>query len=176
MTRFVAFLRGINVGGRIVKKEALREVFAALGFCNVTTYRQSGNVVFDAQNADEQALMAKIEDKLKSTLGFEVTVFLRTITELKAIVAAELFKGQSTAGSSFLVTFLKNPAVFPIAVPAKIPKSKAQVISARDREVFSVTYGGGEGALPNPYIEKTLKTKTTTRNQNVIKEIIEKYG
>jgi hypothetical protein len=43
-------------------------------------------------------------------------------------------------------------------------------------EVFSVTHGGGEGALPNPYVESRLKVKATTRNMNVIKEIVEKFG
>jgi uncharacterized protein (DUF1697 family) len=176
MVRIVAFLRGINVGGRTVKKEILQETFTALGFGNVSTYKQSGNVVFDTKNADEKDQTAKIEDKLKETLGYDVPVFLRTIPELKAIIASEPFKGQSTEGSSFLVTFLKSATTFPVSLPTKIPKSNAQVISTHGSEVFSVTYGGGEGALPNPYIEKTLKTKTTTRNQNIIKEITEKYS
>jgi uncharacterized protein (DUF1697 family) len=176
MAHFVAFLRGINVGGHIAKKETLKQVFIELGFSNLATYKQSGNVVFDSQDADEQVLEAKIEYRLKSTLGFDVPVFLRTIPELNAIVAADHFKGQSIDGSSFLVTFLKSAVpTFPLHLPATIPKSLAQVISMHGREVFSVTYGGGEGALPNPFIEKTLKTKTTTRNQNIIKEIIEKF-
>jgi uncharacterized protein (DUF1697 family) len=176
MAHFVAFLRGINVGGHTAKKETLQQAFKELGFSNVATYKQSGNVVFHTPNTDEEDLPAKIEEKLKNTLGFDVPVFLRTIPELKAIVAADHFKGQSTEGSSFLITFLNSKILtFPMKLPATIPKSQAQVIAAADREVFSVTYGGGEGALPNPYIEKTLKTKTTTRNLNIIKEIAVKY-
>jgi uncharacterized protein (DUF1697 family) len=177
MAHFVAFLRGINVGGHTAKKETLQQVFTEIGYSNVATYKQSGNVVFDTLNANEEALTSKIEEKLKITLGFDVPVFLRTIPELKSIIAADHFKGQSTEGSSFLVTFLKsNIRSFPVKLPATIPKSQAQVIAAFNREVFSVTNGGGEGALPNPYIEKTLKTKTTTRNQNIVKEITEKFG
>jgi len=176
MIRFVAFLRGINVGGHIAKKETLQQAFTELGFSNVSTYKQSGNVVFDSQDADELVLAAKIEDKLKTTLGFDAPVFLRTIPELNAIVATNHFKGQSTDDSSFLVTFLKSAVpTFPLQLPATIPKSHAQIIASASREVFSVTYGGGEGALPNPYIEKTLKTKTTTRNLNIVKEITEKF-
>ncbi len=176
MARFVAFLRGINVGGHTAKKETLQQAFKELGFSNVETFKQSGNIVFDTSCSDEEALAVKIEEKLKRTLGFDAPVFLRTIPELKAIVAADYFKGQTTEGSSFLITFLKSKIVtFPLKLPATIPKSQAQVIAAADREIFSVTYGGGEGALPNPYIEKTLKTKTTTRNQNIIREISEKW-
>jgi hypothetical protein len=59
--------------------------------------------------------------------------------------------------------------------PLTIPKSTAVVISAKGSEVFSVTHGGGEGALPNPFIESKLKLKATTRNINIIREIVEKY-
>jgi uncharacterized protein (DUF1697 family) len=176
MVRFVTFLRGINVGGHTAKKETLLRAFNELGFSNVDTYKQSGNVVFDSKDTDKAALSAKIEDKLKTTLGFDVPVFLRTIAELKALVVADHFKGLRTDGSSFLVTFLKSAVPpFPLQLPTTIPKSNAKVISAIGNEVFSVTFGGGEGALPNPFIEKTLRTKTTTRNQNIIKEIAEKF-
>ena len=65
---------------------------------------------------------------------------------------------------------------FPCSYPLTIPKSTAQIISAKGTEVFSVTHGGGEGALPNPFIESKLKLKATTRNMNIIREIVEKYG
>jgi uncharacterized protein (DUF1697 family) len=177
MGRFVAFLRGINVGGRVVVKEKLVDVFSSLGFKNVSTYKQSGNVIFTADSADPQAVKVKIEEKLRSALGFEVAVFVRTFTQLKSIIDLDPFKGQQTEGASFLITFLANtPADFPLQLPLTIPKSTAQVISARGTEVFSVTHGGGEGALPNPFLESKLKTKATTRNLNIIREIIEKFA
>ena len=75
------------------------------------------------------------------------------------------------------MTFLAvAPAKFPVELPTTIPKSTAQVISAKGTEVFSVTHGGGEGALPNPFMESKLKVKATTRNMNVIREIVEKFG
>jgi uncharacterized protein (DUF1697 family) len=60
MTTFVAFLRGTNVGGRIVKKEKLQEAFKSLGFQNVVTYKQSGNVIFKAAFADTNEFKARI--------------------------------------------------------------------------------------------------------------------
>ncbi|MCL4429127.1 MAG: DUF1697 domain-containing protein, partial [Chloroflexi bacterium] len=95
MFRFVAFLRGINVGGHIVVKEKLKEAFTSMGFQNVSTYRQSGNVIFDADAADTQEIKAKIEDKLHSTLGYEVAVFVRTIPQLKSIIDLDPFKNQN---------------------------------------------------------------------------------
>jgi len=177
MFRFVAFLRGINVGGHIVVKEKLQDAFSSLGFQNVSAYKQSGNVVFEADSADPQEVKSKIEEKLAITLGYKVAVFLRTFSQLESIVNLDSFKDQKIEGTSFLVTFLPYPSsTFPLQLPLTIPKSSAKVISMVGNEVFSVTHGGGEGALPNPFLESKLKVKTTTRNLNIIREIIKKYS
>jgi len=63
-----------------------------------------------------------------------------------------------------------------LQLPLTIPKSGAEILSARGSEVFSVTHGGGEGALPNPFLESKLKVKATTRNLNIIREIVQKYS
>lgn len=175
MYRYVAFLRGINVGGHVVVKATLEKVFTELGFQNVSTYKQSGNVIFDASEEATSELAAKVEAALKAAVGFEVPVFLRSIADLKAIIKLDPFSGQNGAGSSFLVTFLSAPMKLPFELPAAIPKSTAQVIGANGAEVFSVTHGGGEGALPNPFIEKALKCKATTRNIHIIEEIVNKF-
>jgi uncharacterized protein (DUF1697 family) len=176
MPRYVAFLRGVNVGGRTVKKEQLQDAFVLLGFEAVATFKQSGNVIFEASNADASEVKAKVEQKLKSTLGYEVAVFIRTTEDLRAIVALDAFKGQVADGASFLVTLLPTSLhTFPLKLPLNIPKSTAQIIAYKGSELFSVTHGGGEGALPNPFIESKLKVKTTTRNINVICAIAEKF-
>jgi len=178
MTRFVAFLRGINVGGHIVKKETLHAAFASLGFRKVFTYKQSGNVIFEAEVADTAELKLKIEEKLESTLGFSVPTVLRSMMYLRSIVEREPFKFPSIEGASLLVTLLPDPPppVFSSLLPLTIPKSTAKVIGASGNEIYSVTHGGGEGALPNSFVESKLKMKATTRNMNIIKEIVEKFG
>lgn len=176
MPTFVAFLRGINVGGHVAKKEKLLEAFAALGFRDVTTFKQSGNVIFETSDSNVGNVVANIEVKLRSLLGYEVAVFLRTPLQLKAIVDSDPFKGQDEKGASFLVTMLANPPpqAFTYQLPVTIPRSTARVLAAKGREIFSLTHGGGEGALPNPFVESKLKVKATTRNMNIIKEIVEK--
>ncbi len=177
MTRFVAFLRGINVGGHIVKKEKLQQAFISLGFEKVVTYKQSGNVIFENATTNIEEIKSKIEAKFQSMLGYNAAVFVRTIPQLQSIISQEPFKFQKSEGSSFLVTFLPTAqTIFPLELPLTIPKSTAQIISAKGNEVFSVTQGGGEGALPNPFVEAKLRVKTTTRNLNIIKEIVEKFG
>lgn len=177
MPRFVAFLRGINVGGRVVKKEKLQEVFNSLGFENVSTFRQSGNIIFETNNLNVEVIGSKIEEALRKALGYDVAVLLRTMKQLEAIVSLEPFKGQDKKGSSFLVSMIPiKPVITPLGLPLTIPKSTAQIISSKSTEFFSVTHGGGEGALPNPFIESKLKVKATTRNMNIIEEIIQKYS
>lgn len=176
MTYYVAFLRGINVGGHVATKERLQKAFRSLGYLEVSTYRQSGNVIFQGNNEASADVIAKIEGCLKATLDYEVPVFLRTKLQLKALLQSDPFRGQSIDGASFLVTFLARELLaFPLALPYIIPKSRANIIGASKTEVFSVTHGGGEGALPNPFLEKTLNMKATTRNMNVLREITKKF-
>ena len=89
MTRWVAFLRGVNLGKRKVLSSDLSQCFSALGFGGVKTLLASGNVLFEADAADD--LIPRIEAKLQEALGFTVPVVLRTQAELKAMIAARPF-------------------------------------------------------------------------------------
>jgi uncharacterized protein (DUF1697 family) len=175
VTQVVAFLRGINVGGHnLVKKEKLREAFASLGFSNVEVHKQSGNVIFETDPTELEALQERIKGKLRQLLGINVKVFVRTMSQLEEIVGSNPFKDLEEEGSSFLVTFAvdKLPE---LAVPFKIPNSTAEIILIKGSEAYSITRGHGDGAKPNPFIESKFKTQATTRNLNIIKEITETY-
>jgi uncharacterized protein (DUF1697 family) len=174
--QLVAFLRGINVGGRVAKKEQLLKAFASAGCRNVEAYRQSGNVIFETNTANLGAIAGRIEDQLRKTLGYDVPVFIRTFDSLQKLVEKGA-RNRVDEGTSLLVTLLPSSAPNPIlSLPMTIPRSAVEIVSASGSEVFSLTHGGGEGGLPNPFLESKLKVKTTTRNMNVIKEIVEKYG
>ena len=80
---YIAFLRAINVAGRTVKMARLRELFAELGFANVRSYIQSGNVFFETDETDRALLTGMIAGHLLQALGYEVGVFLRTIPEVE---------------------------------------------------------------------------------------------
>jgi len=89
--KYFAFFRGINVGGKhIVKMADLKALFAGLGFQDVTTYIQSGNVVFSSDNEKPQ-LQARIENAFQNRFGFQSTVIIRSSTELDAILGAQAF-------------------------------------------------------------------------------------
>src|SRR5262245_62250290 len=89
--RLVAFLRGINVGGHVVKMDALKKPFEALGFTGVETFIASGNVIFESRSAPTAALERKIEAKLEAALGYEVRTFLRSAEEVAAVARQRPF-------------------------------------------------------------------------------------
>jgi uncharacterized protein (DUF1697 family) len=175
MTRVVAFLRAINVGGHVVKKERLVEAFESLGFKGVASYKQAGNVIFEAGGSDLEGARVKIEKKLRDALGYDVEVFIRSIPDLRRLVEKE---PRGKAGvMSCLVTFLPGSTPSPLPrLPLVIPKSTAEVVSSAGNEVFSLTHVMGEGGLPNQFLESKLKAKMTTGNMNVVREIVEKFG
>lgn len=177
MTRFVVFLRGVNVGGHTVKKATLQEAFTSLGFRDVSTFKQSGNIIFTAETSIPEVVKKQIDAKLRQILPFQVAVFVRTLTQLKQLVALNPFKGREEKDADFQVTFLASaPKQFPSPLPARIPKSTADVISTCGAEVFSITRGHGDGGMPNPFLESKLKVQATTRNWNVVREIVEHFG
>ena len=88
MPTYVALLRGINVGGhKKIKMLELRECFIKLGYQNVQTYIQSGNVVFDCSETNEEDVKKRIEEGLKQSFGFDVTAVMRSKAEFKRLVA-----------------------------------------------------------------------------------------
>jgi uncharacterized protein (DUF1697 family) len=94
-----AFLRGINLGkNRRVRNEALREAFERLDLESVATFRASGNVIFDAKPS--KSLGPRIEAGLAESLGIEVSVFLRTDNQMRAIAAREPFSKNELAASA----------------------------------------------------------------------------
>jgi uncharacterized protein (DUF1697 family) len=110
MGRAVALLRAINIGGRWVKKEVLRDLFVDLGLTGVSTYITSGNVLFDAPDEKPAALEERIGAHLQSALGFEVTTFVRSAAELAAVAAHEPFAAAEIERAfGLMVAFLKKP-------------------------------------------------------------------
>ena len=93
MIRYIALLRGINVSGqKIIKMEALKNIFESLKLKNVKTYIQSGNVIFDASEKNSVLLNERIEKHLNKSLGYKVSVMLRTVTELGEIIKLNPYK------------------------------------------------------------------------------------
>jgi uncharacterized protein (DUF1697 family) len=101
MPRFVAFLRGMNLGGRRISNDDLRAAFEGLELTEVATFRASGNVIFDGPDGvGGTDLSAKIEAGLADALGYEVPVFLRSCEQVSKIASREPFPAAEVARSA----------------------------------------------------------------------------
>lgn len=175
MTIYIAMLRGINVTGqKLVKMERLRAIFSGMGYQNVQTYIQSGNVIF---GTDEPAsgLTAKIQKAILKEFGFDVTVVTKTAKEMADIVKRNPFAKAATSEEKRLyVTFLsddppKNAAE--LLKPLAVNGEKFHVIG---RAVYACFLKGyAETKLSNAAIEKKLGCSATTRNWNTTKTLLE---
>src|SRR3954470_13833515 len=108
-TRYVALLRGINVGkARQVGMPRLAEVLTARGHANVRTHLRSGNVVLDSPFAESE-LVADLEKAIEEEFGYAVPVVVRTGAELADVIAGDPFASLATDPARYLVTFLPEP-------------------------------------------------------------------
>lgn len=143
MTIYIALLRGINVGGKnIIKMADLKQMFEAMGFCEVKTYIQSGNVLFKSDE-DEELLCKKIEHEIEITFGFSVVVILRTAVELEQIIENRPFSEDaileaesSSEGESLYVALLTNTPSQEKIEHLKTYKSENEECQIKGREVF----------------------------------------
>ena len=173
-TTAVSLLRAVNVAGQnMVKMSELAELYESLGFKDVRTYLQSGNVVFSHNSEDPAEAATKIEQALERRLGLDVTVCLRTSEEMGGVVAKNPFQHQKM----IYITFLK-------AKPENVPMDKLNAVRGPgeefkvvDREVFLyLPNGSGRTKLSNSYLERMLRLPATTRNWNTVTALAEMSG
>ena len=174
MTKYFAFLRGVNVGGRVVKMEALVRMFQALKLQKVRTFIQSWNVIFESPEK-AKALAERIERKLLKELGYEVPTFLRTEAELQALVKLNPFKGLRSDAKPY-VTFLKEELKEKLKFPHVSEKDGVKLLGMKKVDLFCLPLPlkGGKWGFLNVYVEKKFKVWATTRNWNTTTKILGK--
>lgn len=180
MPQYIAFLRGINVGGHRVKMDRLRTHFTELGLRDVSTFIASGNVVFSTESDDVDGLRETIESHLVNQLGYEVATFLRSPAELAAIIAVNspnpVMGNQSV--SSHYVIFLDRP------IPESLRSDLTQANSDMDHFDFFDTevHWHIQGKLTESPLfgagldRATRGVRTTTRNMTTLRRIAAKTG
>lgn len=110
MPRYVAFLRAVNVGGRIVKMDELRGIFGEAGMAEVETFIASGNVIFSSTAKATATLEQTLEAHLKKALGFAVPTLIRTTAEVAAAAARTPYTdAEIAAAGTFVAAFLRRP-------------------------------------------------------------------
>jgi len=173
METYIALLRGVNVGQNLLKMERLREICTGLGFKNVRTYVQSGNLVFEAGRSAN--FRQSLEKKLIGESRLPVTVLLRTPEELKSVIARNPFlKAEGIDVSRLHVTFLSEPASEEGIKKLSAIKAGADRFRAVGTEIYlDCPNGYGTSKLSNSAIEKTLGQRATTRNWNSVNKLYE---
>ncbi len=174
MTAFVSLFRGINVGGhQAIRMDDLKDLYESLGFKDVATYIQSGNVVFTSDDADLARLRRQIEDGFEKKFGFHVEVIVRTSAELREIIDKNPFQSQQSKESKWVVV------IFLAAHPDDTAQEDLLKTYVGPEEIFItgkemyIYYpnGIGRSKLSHGLIEKKLKTVGTARNWNTILQL-----
>lgn len=179
MNNYAAFLRGINVGGnKIIKMEDLKKAFEKAGLKNVATVLASGNVLFETNKTNDNALTKLIEDQLFKTFEKEINVVIRSIDELKAIAAKDPFgKINVTPETRLYITYFYEKPEKKFKIPYSSPDGNFKIISQTDRELCSVlTITPEKNTIDLMVVlDKEFGKKVTTRNWNTVGRILKKY-
>lgn len=180
MQKYISILRGINVGGkRKILMKDLKELYQNLGFLDVQTYIQSGNVIFKTDNLNKIEISQKLEKAIFERYNFEVPVIIRTKEELLNIQSSNPFieseENKEELLNNLHLTFLEE-------IPTTENIKKAKEIESKNTDKFEIIENNifvfCEGKyhtskLTNTFFEKKLKTKATTRNWKTIEKLTE---
>jgi uncharacterized protein (DUF1697 family) len=173
--RYVALLRAINVGGNtMIKMAELKLSFEELGFENVATYINSGNLAFDTRKTAEARLAAKIEKAIEKNFGKLVPVMVREQRSIRDVLDRNPFEGEFESHKEMHVLFMKN----------EMPKDKQEQLLAQqtDDERFVVKgheiycysrRGVADSLLGKGFIDKKLKVPITARNWRTVEKLME---
>jgi len=177
---YVAFLRGINVGGHAVIKMAdLKVAFEKMRFSDVRTVLASGNVVFASRQNDEKALRVEIASGLKQAFKRDIGVLLRKLEDLESLRLSVPFKEiEVSSGLQLYVTFLSDKAKTPaLKTPYATPRKELRILRATATEVFSVVDLGKGLGTPEAMaiIEREFGSNITTRNWNTVLKILTSF-
>lgn len=183
MPRFIALLRGINVGGNtMIKMTELKAAFEECGFENVVTYINSGNIAFDCKspsvrkgepfNSAEEKLTRKIEDTIDKRFGRHIPVMIREQVAISAILANNPFAGQFESHKEMHVLFLTEemPAEKFDQLLAVAPEGERYAVIGRELYCH-LPKGVIHSLLGKSFIEKKLKVAVTGRNWRTVEKL-----
>jgi len=174
--RYIAFLRAINVGGRVVKMDRLRAIFEALGFGDVSTFIASGNVAFTSGSTDTPAMERRIEKALHEALGYKVETFVRTPAELAAAVEHDPFE-EPAETHSLLLGFLAAAPSPDVCLAVAVTGTDVDDLRVHGRELYWRCHTRiSESQVKTKELDRILGAPMTTRNVTTIRKLVAKYG
>lgn len=188
--KYAAFLRGINVGGnKKVPMTDLKKCLEKLGYENVKTLLNSGNVIFETKKTNPNSLTKTIEATLEKTFGFKVKTIIRSINELQKLIESNPFKDiKVTPNTRLYVTFISEAgggtplvrgrglkeAKESLKIPYTTPDKSYKILKATNTEVYSVLFitASSRSVDAMNILEKEYGKNVTTRNWNTIMKMM----
>jgi uncharacterized protein (DUF1697 family) len=177
--RYAAFLRGVNISGRVVKMDALRKHLEKLGLSDVETVIASGNVLFSSASKNAAALEKKIHLGLHKALGYPVAIYVRTDAQIAALAGHRPFgDAKHKAARVFLVGFIAEPLSKDAArTLLALAAGTEEELHTKGSEIFWLCKNGQSvSPLFRVPIEKRIGTLITWRNMNTIERIHAKFS
>ncbi len=173
--KYIALLRGINVGGHNkIKMDELREMFSSLGYKDVKSYINSGNIIFSARKTNRKKLVEKLEKAIEKTFNLQITVAIRESAEIAALVKGNPFKNKLSEDKTLFVAFLSNELSPEQKELLLAGESEFEEFAFSNSDVFCLTKKGFlDGLLGEKFIDNKLKTPTTVRNWNTVNKLLE---
>jgi uncharacterized protein (DUF1697 family) len=175
MPRYVALLRSVNIGGhgRIAMND-LRASFASLGYDDVLTYIQTGNVLFSTSSRNEKTTVDDIEGQLAEDFGDSPAVLLRTVPELQRVGSSSPYAKAGANPARHHVTFLATAPSKAVVKSLDLPPSGQDELVVDGREVYVHTPNGyAETKYTGTFLERRLGVVSTTRNWNTVTKLCE---
>lgn len=178
MARYAAFLRGINIGNRRVKNDALRLCCEGIGFADVAIFRASGNVVLAADGTRGAGEVARdLEVGLEDWLGYEVVVFLRTAAQVRTIAAQEPFDSTHVKASEgkLQVALLPSAPSAPARKKALALATSEDRLAIKGRELYWLPSGRMSDSSLDLKTLESLLGPWTMRTKGTIEQIAAKH-
>ena len=176
MTTYIALLRGINVSGHnIIKMVELKQLFFDLGYQNVVTYIQSGNVIFNSSEKNNSKIEQHIIEQVKTEFGHTIKVLVITKKNLTTIFTSNPFLKTKAINTKLLYVTLLKENYFTEGIkfiePYLVNNEELKIID--DCAYIHYPAGAGQSKLTINIIEKKLKTTATSRNWRTITKLVE---
>ena len=178
MTTHLALLRGINVSGHnMIKMEVLKMILEGIGFQNVQTYIQSGNVFLDSEEENAFAVGFKIKQEIFKALGHEVPVVVIGKSDLEACFKNNPFlKEKDLDTKKLYVAFVSASLRSESINDLRISQFKPDEASIDDNRIYiKYAVGAGKTRFDQKYIEKKLNITATIRNWNTVTQLLQLY-
>lgn len=174
MPRQAAFVRNVMIGREGLHRQVLLDVVERAGGRAPRSYISTGNVTFDAKNADLGDITHRIEVEIAGIVGHFEGVYIRSVRHIASLVASDPFAASPYPDPRHrLVNFAKEPVVWPSDVPRSSPRGDWTIMTIEDRDVFAVTrLVDGRVQDPGGRIQRITGQRMTSRSWSTIERIV----